>query len=165
MEKIVADLAEKAAIRDVLSRYCRGLDRMDKAMAYAVFAPEATANYYGIYIGTGHGFIDWVWGAHATMATHSHQITNVLIEIDGDKAVSEAYVTVVLQQQREGGAVELQARGRYLDRWRKRDGRWLIVEREHIVDTQSEIALAAVGKSAESRRDATDPSFEFLARP
>jgi hypothetical protein len=163
MDPLIAELADKAAIRDVLSRYCRGLDRMDKPMAYSVFAAEATANYYGIYTGTGHGFIDWVWGAHLTMTSHSHQITNVLIELTGDSAVSEAYVTVVLQQQRETGAVEMQARGRYLDRWSKRDGRWVIVEREHVIDTQSEMPLAATGKSVESRRDERDISFKFLS--
>lgn len=160
--EMLVELYEKMAIRDVLSRYCRGLDRMDKPMAYGVFTSDAIAKYYGIYVGTGHGFIDWVWDAHLTMATHSHQITNVLIELDGDSAHSEAYVTVVLQQQRANGAVELQTRGRYLDRWRKRDGQWQIVAREHIVDTQSEIALAAVGKSAESLRDAGDPSYALF---
>lgn len=160
----IVELTEKAAIRDVLSRYCRGLDRMDKEMAYGVFAEEATANYHGIYKGTGHGFIDWVWEAHLTMETHSHQITNVLIELDGDRAVSEAYVTVVLQQQRPTGAVEMQARGRYLDRWVKRGGRWLIIEREHVMDTHSEIPLPAIGKTPESRRDTSDISFRFFNR-
>lgn len=159
----ITELAEKAAIRDVLSRYCRGLDRMDKAMAYGVFSADATAHYYGIYEGTGHGFVDWVWGAHLTMETHSHQITNVLIELNGGRAVSEAYVTVVLQQQRPTGAVELLARGRYLDRWEKRDGRWQIVAREHVIDAQSELPLAAVGKSVESRRDERDPSFKLFS--
>lgn len=155
-------LLEKSAIRDVLSRYCRGLDRMDKAMACDVFAAASSARYYGIYQGTGHGFIDWVWEAHRAMESHSHQITNVLIELDGERAVSEAYVTVVLQQQRPAGGVEIQCRGRYLDRWAKQDGRWRIVEREHVIDTQSEIPLSAPQKSAESRRDETDASFRFL---
>jgi hypothetical protein len=163
MSTSITELLDKAAIRDVLSRYCRGLDRMDKPMAYAVFTADATANYYGIYEGTGHGFVDWVWQAHLTMATHSHQITNVLIEVDGDSAVSEAYVTVVLQQQRATGAVEMQARGRYLDRWSKCGEHWQIVAREHVIDTQSEMPLAAVGKSVESRRDDGDPSHALFA--
>lgn len=155
-------LLEKSAIRDVLSRYCRGLDRMDKAMAYDVFAAGSSAHYYGMYQGTGHGFIDWVWGSHRTMESHSHQITNVLTELDGNSAASEAYVTVVLQQQRPSGGVEIQCRGRYLDRWAKQDGRWRIVEREFVLDAQSEIPLSAPNKSAESRRDESDPSFRFL---
>ena len=163
MDVTGTELGDKAASREGLSRYCRGLDRMDKDMARAVFAPQASANYYGIYTGTGHGFIDWVWEAHRGMETHSHQITNVLIELDGDSAVSEAYVTVVLQQQRETGAVEIQARGRYLDRWSKRAGCWLIVEREHVIDAQSEVPLQAIAKSAESRRDRDDASYRFFS--
>ncbi|QDX81669.1 hypothetical protein B9N43_10630 [Denitratisoma sp. DHT3] len=155
-------LLEKSAIRDALSRYCHSLDRMDKAMAYDVFAADSSALYYGIYEGTGHGFIDWVWESHRAMESHSHQITNVLIELDGDSAISEAYVTVVLQQRRPSGGAEIQCRGRYLDRWAKQDGRWRIVEREHVIDTQSEIPLPAPQKSAESRRDASDPAFRFL---
>lgn len=162
MDASTLELFEKSAIRDVLSRYCRSLDRMDKEMAYGVFAAEATAQYYGIFQGTGHGFIDWVWEAHRAMESHSHQITNVLIELDGESATSEAYVTVVLQQQRQSDGVEIQCRGRYLDRWSKQNGRWLIVEREHVIDTQSEIALPAPQKSVESRRDTTDASFRFL---
>ena len=162
MTSTMNELEDKAAIRDVLSRYCRGLDRMDKDMARGVFAAQSSANYYGIYTGTGHGFIDWVWEAHRGMETHSHQITNVLIELNGDSAVSEAYITVVLQQQRPSGAVEIQVRSRYLDRWSKRDGHWLIIEREHVIDTQSEIPLQAISKSAESRRDRGDASFRFF---
>ena len=118
------ELVDKQAIRDVLSRYCRGLDRMDKAMARAVWHSGGTALYEGIFEGTGHGFIDWVWEAHAGMERHSHQITNVLIESnpgDADKATSEAYVTVVLWTlpDADGRQQELVGRGRSLgaDRW------------------------------------------------
>ncbi|HQR02916.1 MAG: nuclear transport factor 2 family protein [Proteobacteria bacterium] len=162
MDAPLIELLEKSAIRDVLYRYCRGLDRMDKPMSYAVFAAESTTNYHGIYQGTGHGFIDWVWESHKLMATHSHQITNMLIDLQGNTATSEAYVTVILQQHRTEGAVEIQCRGRYLDRWTKRDGRWEIVEREHIIDTQSEMPLPGVGKSPESRRDNEDRSYRYL---
>ena len=86
-DQIIQELIVKQEIRDVLARYCRGLDRMDKEMAYCVWHDDATAIYYDIYEGTGHGFIDWVWVAHEGMQCHSHQITNVLIKADGDKAV------------------------------------------------------------------------------
>ena len=86
-DALVQALLDKQSIRDVLSRYCRGLDRMDKQMAYAVWHPDGTAFYDGIFEGTGHGFVDWVWQAHAAMERHSHQITNVLIELDGEPPV------------------------------------------------------------------------------
>jgi hypothetical protein len=42
-EVAMARVIARQAIRDVLSRYCRGLDRMDKAMAYSVFHADASA--------------------------------------------------------------------------------------------------------------------------
>ena len=161
----LATLLAKQAIRDALSRYCRALDRMDKEMAYAVWHADGTADYEGIFEGTGHGFVDWVWEAHAGMSRHSHQITNVLTEVDGDRAASEAYVTVLLwvDGDPEGPQTEIVARGRYLDRWSLRDGRWAIDHRVHLVDTQSVQEVAAGEVAPSSARDETDPSFQFIA--
>ena len=157
-------LADKLAIRDVLSKYCRGLDRMDKAMVLAVFSDDCTALYYDIYEGTGHGFVEWVWEAHAAMERHSHQITNALIEVDGDSAVSESYVTVVLWME-SPELTEITARGRYLDRWQRRDGQWKIVHREHVLDTHARNGIPLKDEvNSESRRDQSDPSFKFIAR-
>jgi len=158
-------LLDKQAIRDVLSRYCRGLDRMDKEMANAVWHPEGTAFYDGMFEGTGHAFIEWVWQAHAAMERHSHQITNVLIELKGDTATSESYVTVVLWTlpDAEGKQQELVGRGRYLDRWERRDGTWAIEHRIHLLDMSSAFPLARADVSDGATRDATDLSFEFIA--
>ena len=165
-ENLLRELVDKQAIRDVLSRYCRGLDRMDKEMALSVWYPEGTADYQGIYEGTGHGFIEWVWGAHAAMERHSHQITNVLIELDGEQATSEAYVTVVLWTlpDSEGRQQELVGRGRYLDRWEKRGDGWAIMHRIHVLDMSSAFALDRADISDGSRRDPSDPSFQFITR-
>ena len=165
MPQVAHELEAKQAIRDALSRYCRALDRMDKEMAYALWEPDATANYLGIYSGTGHGFVDWVWHAHQAMQCHSHQISNVLIEIDGDTAASEAYVTVVLWTSTapDGGQQEIICRGRYLDRWVLRGDQWKIRDRTHVIDmhTVSEIARGPV--SQESTRDRSDPSYLYLS--
>lgn len=161
----MAEIDDRVAIRDVLSRYCRGLDRMDMSMAYDCFSADATVNYYDIYNGSGHGFVDWAWETHAAMERHSHQITNVLIELDGDSASSEAYATVVLWMREGGDMIEMVVRGRYLDRWKKQDGRWLIVHREHVLDTQSANGVPVVdAPNKESARDETDPSFRFIPK-
>lgn len=159
-------LLDQQALRDVLSRYCRGLDRMDKEMACAVWHEGGTAFYDGIFEGTGHGFIDWVWEAHAAMERHSHQITNVLCEIDGDRATSESYVTVVLwtRPDQQGQQYELVGRGRYLDRWSRGDGRWAIDHRIHLLDQSSSFLLNRADVSAGSTRDLHDLSFEYIAK-
>lgn len=165
-DTVVQQLLDKQAIRDVLSRYCRGLDRMDKEMAYAVWHPDGTAFYDGIFEGTGHGFIDWVWEAHAAMERHSHQITNVLIELDGDRASSESYVTVALWTlpDAEGQQFELVGRGRYLDRWQRRDGVWAIEHRIHLLDLSSSFPLHRADVSECSTRDDRDLSFGFIPK-
>jgi len=157
-------LLDREAIRDVLSRYCRGLDRMDRAMAESVWWADGTAFYDGIFEGTGHEFVEWVWQAHAGMERHSHQITNVLIDLDGDVAKSEAYVTVVLWTlaDSDGKQAELIGRGRYLDRWSKRGAAWAIDHRIHLLDMSTVFPLARNDVSAGSRRDANDLSFEFI---
>ena len=163
-DSLLQKLADQQSIRDVLSRYCRGLDRMDRALADTVWHPLGTALYDGIFEGTGAGFLDWVWEAHANMDRHSHQITNVLIELDGDRATSEAYVTVVLwtRPDGEGKQYELVGRGRYLDRWERREGAWGIVHRLHLLDMSSSFPLGRADVSEGSRRDLTDRSYEFL---
>jgi hypothetical protein len=157
-------VADKLAIRDVLSRYCRGLDRMDKEMTFSVFSPECRANYHGMYEGSAQGFIDWAWDVHAGMERHSHQITNVLIELDGNHAVSEAYVTVALWTLGPDTR-ELTCRGRYLDRWEKHEGSWRVVEREHVLDMQTENGVPQTdAPNPQSSRDQNDASFRFFAR-
>ncbi len=164
-EADIEHLLARQEIQDVLARYCRGLDRMDREMALSVWHADGTALYHDMYEGTGHGFIDWVWDAHTIMQRHSHQLANTLIKVDGDEAMSESYVTVALwtEPDGEGRQQEIISRGRYLDRWSKRHGRWAIDHREHVVDLQTIQDLQPGNVSAAGTRDASDPSFGYLA--
>ena len=157
----IDNLMAKQAIRDVLANYCRGLDRMDKVLARSVFHQDASVNYYDIYQGSGYGFIDFVWQAHAAMQCHSHQISNVLTEVRADSAVSEAYVTVLLWTKADdnGQQQEITVRGRYLDQWCRQEGKWLITNRIHVTDTHTVNTLCKGPISAQSTRDSSDPSF------
>ena len=159
-------LLSKQAILEVIYRYCRGLDRMDRDLALSVWHPGGTADYgEEMYVGTGEGFIDWVWQQHAGFERHSHQITNVLIEVDSERASSEAYVTVALRTTVRDRIIETVSRGRYLDRWSRRDNIWAIDHRIHITDFTSTHDLPTSEWSAgspRSRRDRSDPSYEVL---
>jgi len=149
-------LSDKQEITEVIYRLAR-----------SVWHPDGTADYGELFQGTGDGFIEWVWVGHAAMDRHSHQVTNILIEVDGDGAVSEAYVTVALRSKPENGAaVEIESRGRYLDRWSRRDGRWAIDHRRFVEDLQRvHDAPPLDGESGASRRDRSDPSYDVLGGP
>jgi hypothetical protein len=165
-------LADKQAITEVLYRYCRGLDRMDRAVARSVWHAAGIADYSPLFSGTADEFIDWVWQAHDALDRHSHQVTNILIDVDGDTATSESYVTVALRTKpTDGTAMEIESRGRYLDRWSRRDGMWAIDHRRFVEDLRrvhdaAPLEGAAIGAS---RRDPGDPSYALLdgaaARP
>jgi hypothetical protein len=161
---MLEELLAKDAIREVLFRYCRALDRMDRAEAYAVWHEDGTAHYIDLFEGTGHGFVDWVWEAHAAMQCHSHQITNTLIVVDEDTARSESYVSLALWTlpDAEGEQTEIAVRGRYLDRWSRREDRWAIDHRVHIVDMQTLNPLTPGAISGASSRDPSDPSFALF---
>jgi hypothetical protein len=137
---------------------------MDRELAESVWHEDGTALYHGMYEGTGRGFVEWVWAAHAQAERHSHQITNHLIAVDGDSARSETYVTVVLWTRPDevGGQREIVGRGRYLDRWSRRAGRWAIDHREHVLDMHSVHDLQRGEVSEVSSRGRGDPSYDFL---
>ena len=166
-ETDLQELISRRDIQDVLCNYCRGLDRMDKELALSVWHEDGTAVYHGMFDGTGHEFVDWVWEAHAPMERHSHQITNSLVKIAGNAAVSETYVTAVLWTKQDGAGLqqEIVFRGRYLDSWSRRCGEWAIDHREFIPDMQSIHDLnRGEYTSGDSARNNSDPSFPLMSR-
>ena len=153
-------LEAKDAIREQIYNYARGLDRMDRELAYQVWHPDGTAHYIGTYEGTGAGFVDWVWPYHEPLVAHSHQITNVLIRVNGETAASESYVMASLQSQpSETRTVTRLVRSRYADTWSKRDGRWAIDKRVAITDFSTTHEATGPSQPTEGRRDRTDPSY------
>ena len=164
----MADLLAKQAMTEVLYRYCRGMDRMDRDLALSVWHEDGTADYGQHYRGSGAGFVDWVWKSHEAFERHSHQITNILIElVDEDHATSEAYDTAALRQRTDDGRViDIISRGRYLDRWSRRDGRWAIDHRISMHDLATVVERRpeeADDGASTARRDRDDPSYDFLA--
>ena len=127
------DVAAKLAITEALTRYCRGIDRCDIAALKSAFWPDAVANY---------GQADqnaWAWGeatlnALRTMERTQHAISNILIEVNGDKATSETYCRAYHEVKTDSGVVELMVGGRYLDRFEKRGREWRIAHRQYVMD-------------------------------
>lgn len=124
------------AIRARLHAYCRGIDRRQPDIVKASFWPEAEVEY-GIFNGKGHAFAELICqslAAGGCEATH-HQLGNILIEIDADTAVSEAYLTAWHRLRRaDGSAHDCVFGARYHDRLECRDGVWRIAFRRLVYD-------------------------------
>ena len=156
-------IADRHAITDLIYRYCRAVDRLDHALGYSIWHPDGTADYgEAVYQGSGHGFIDFVIGQHRQTLGCSHQVTNIILELDGDRAASESYHLAGLRIQRGEQVFEITVRGRYIDRWSKRDGRWGIDHRLTIRDFDDMRPVTPLGAASAGRPDATDPSYAVL---
>ena len=127
-------LADRAAITEVLFRYGRGMDRMDRELTLNCWHPGGTDDHAPLYRGTAEGFIDWVFPVHAAMLCTRHEVTNVIITIEGDRAGSEAYWQVIHRILVGDQVVDVQARGRYVDVFERIDGVWAIRHRQSIRD-------------------------------
>lgn len=159
-------LADRQAITDQIYRYCRAMDRMDPALGYSVFHDDAWADYGAdVYQGTGRGFVDFACDQHRRALVHHHQVTNVLIELDGERAASEAYVFSDLRVGQAEQVRQITTWGRYLDRWSRRGGRWAIDERISIRDFSEIRQVTPMPIAERGRRAPTDPSYAVLRGP
>ena len=144
-------LVEKDKIRDQIYNYCRALDRIDNELGYTVFADDAEVDYGPTYKGTGRGFIDMMLKQHRGMISTHHMMTNILIKFneDGTKAASETYT--------------VEARCRDIDKWEKRDGKWVIVKRVVAGDNTFLVQGQTYTDDYNNGRDKVrDISYDFL---
>ncbi len=164
-ENPLQDLLDKQAIREVVLRYCRGVDRADADLIGSAYHPDAvdehgSARFTGDTVGVG--IVELTSSSRVTM----HHVTNQFIELRGpDHAASETYFTVWQTMDRDGQEHTLHALGRYVDRMDRRAGEWRIAHRLVIVEfTRLLPPEGAMSPSAPGlgRRDRSDPSYEAL---
>jgi SnoaL-like domain len=157
-------VAARQAITDLLYRYCRSMDRIDAGLGYTIWHEDSEADYgEGMYQGSGRGFIDWVCESHRQLDYHSHQVTNIIIELDGDMARSESYVTAALRRTDAGRHIQMTVRGRYLDRWSRRQGRWGIDKRIYVHDFDDVREITQTAITGWGKRGRDDPSYAVLS--
>jgi hypothetical protein len=156
------EVADRLAITDKIYRYCRSVDRLDVAVGHSVFHPDSHADFGASYVGTGRGWIDFICQEHRKFLHHSHQVTNIVIEVDGDRAGSEAYVTATLRARDGDAIVQRQFWARYVDAWSKRDGEWAIDTRECVIDFDQTSTITPIAEHKRAQRDRSDPSYSVL---
>lgn len=156
-------LADRQAIADLIYRYCRAMDRIDVELGYTIWHEDGSADYgANVYQGSGHGFIDFVCEQHRRTLGHSHQMTNIIIELDGDRAGSESYVTANLRIARGEKLMQITVGTRYIDQWSRRNGRWAIDKRIAVIDSDEIREVTPLSKTSRGSRDRNDPSYTVL---
>ena len=155
-------LADRQEITEQIYRYCRSVDRLDVPLGRSVFHEDATADYGDIYQGSGRGVIDHICAQHLGALAHSHQVSNILIDVDGDRAGSEAYVAAHIRIQQGDQLMQIGVWSRYIDQWSKRDGKWAIDKRVTVYDFDEIRPVTDTGRGRRGTRDQGDPSYQAL---
>src|SRR6266403_270808 len=157
-------LIDRQAITDLIHRYCRSVDRLDIPLGHSIWHEDGVA-YYGaaVYQGPGKGLIDYICAQHRNTLHHSHQVSNILIHLDGDRAGSESYVSASLRVLSGKQVRQISVWGRYIDSWSRREGRWGLDKRISIRDFDEIRDVVEMVRHDAGKRDPTDPSYGVLS--
>jgi len=157
-----AEVADRLAITDKLYKYCRSVDRLDVPLGHTVFHADSVVDF-PTFKGTGRGWIDHICEEHRNFLHHSHQVSNVIIDLhDAEHAGSESYVTAKLRQMDGERLMEREFCARYIDLWSKCNGDWAIDRRDCIVDFSAIREVTSLGQADNAARNASDLSYAVL---
>lgn len=163
----LSGLFDRAAIHEVLARYCRAADRCDEELLRSCYHPDAL-DHHGRFTGDASDFASWVIQVQrsSTIATQ-HAVSNVVIELAGTVAwVESAFTATHIRRMGEGAGERFIDTfwGRYVDRFERRDGAWAIATREVVHDWSERRPCGPLMPHAdtyrEGRQDPEDASYK-----
>lgn len=159
---------DREAIRDVVLRYCRGVDRDDAELLASAYHDDAV-DEHGSAVFRGDAIATGILQLVNASRTSLHQITNILItNQSSDQAACESYFTAWQSVDQDHESRMLVAIGRYVDQFEKRLGQWRVAHRtvivEHVQMLPAEGVLA-VKHGTKSHRNRDDPSYVVLGMP
>lgn len=165
------DVADRLELAQLLALYCRGCDRRDFALVRSLYHDDAIDDHGAMFRGGPDAFVAWLPEAMAPWELTRHEISGSLFAVDGDRAEGEHLVSA-WHRSHPPRRREYHVRGRYLDRYERRDGIWKFAHRslafDHgtICEVDEEAMLSLGADAAHGRADAGDPSWslQLLAR-
>ncbi len=112
MTDVAQDVHDKLEISELLARYARGVDSKDWELYKSVFTSDAFIDYSsaGAIAGPRDEVAAWLEQGLATIPMTQHFITNMEIDLDGDRATVRAMFYNPMQLP---GMVELSSCGGY----------------------------------------------------
>lgn len=165
-----AQLADREAIRHCLMRYCRAIDRMDENLLLSVYWPDAVDEHLE-FTGSPEEFVQYSFPLMQKMDQTMHTLSNILIEINSDRAQVESYFHAFHRLKGDGQETpkDLVLGGRYLDQFEKRNREWRISRRMVVVDwfrnypDSADWSTGPLGTQiSPGTRKPDDPSYRFL---
>jgi hypothetical protein len=123
-------VAAQQEIRDVIYRYCRGIDRCDYDLVRSCYHADAIDDH-GDFRGGVDDFIAYVQRGLPRFEGTMHFVGNVLVEPLGDAARAETYIVAHhhLRESRSKPERDYAVGLRYVDDFERRHGDWRIAAR------------------------------------
>ena len=120
----VDELIARAEITDVIKRLARGTDRLDEEAMASCYHPDGFDDHNS-FRGSGVEFAKWVCDVLPFFVATHHFIADPYIRIEGDVAQVDTYC----EAHHIGEDTDMILGLRYVDRFEKRNGQWLIAKR------------------------------------
>jgi hypothetical protein len=156
----IATLIAKEEIRELALLYSRGVDRKDGALLRTLYTKDATDKHGDTFDGVAEDYVKFLEGAFPYMRYSGHHVCNHLISVDGDEGEGEVYaIAYHVIPDGKGGWQEDFGCVRYIDRYRREEGRWRFAQRVVSYDLRTRRPLPDIG---ESTPDPEDVSFTVL---
>ena len=127
MDKTIQELLDLRAIEQLMVRYADRIDANDPEGAAACFAEDGIGNYWGKFQGRKEIAARLSKILDLFSAT-SHHLSNVSIQLDGDRATSMAYVYAFHRMADTNDPMHYW--GRWVDRLVRLEEGWRFAERE-----------------------------------
>jgi hypothetical protein len=151
---------DRQQIHDVVLRYCQGIDRLDLDLVRSAYHPDGVDHHTG-FDGTADEYVAWVGPLLRDQLDGTmHVMGNHRVELFGDDALSETYLTAVHWGADPGSPASFTTGARYVDHMTFRDGRWAITERWAVREwlrPEGGVLTPATGAGPLARRDGSDP--------
>lgn len=124
-------LLDRQDITDCLTRFSRGIDRLDRELFLSAFHEDAIIAA-GPFVGNPSELADWSFAMHAEyQLLTQHNWFNHSCELGGNVAHTETYYLFVARNNDESVML---AGGRYVDRFEDRNGGWKIALRTNVIE-------------------------------
>lgn len=129
----IEHLADRIAIQDTLTRYATALDTKHPELFDDVFTADAYVDYSasGGIKGTYTELRDWLAEAMSGFSSWQHLLSNFVIDIEGDEAISfTSCYNPLSAETKDGGSAVVHVGANYTDKLRRTPQGWRIYDRK-----------------------------------
>jgi hypothetical protein len=159
----IEGLMAKEEIRELVLLYSRGVDRKDAALLRSLYTTDGTDTHGDTFDGIAEDYVKFLERAFPHMRYSGHHVCNHLISVDGEVGEGEVYALAYhIVPDRKGGWLEDFMCVRYIDRYRREEGRWRFAKRVVSYDMRSVRPIPA--PAGEPPAAGEDPSYLFGSR-